>query len=144
SCTIEDENDYIKMMEVHRRKTVGEGTLLIFRQESEDMMEEDVPQSCSSPVYKNMIREVVDNDYAKSSQLHVTKKVDVSIVGGETFGTQFLEASHVPNTYGGKMLQNQFVKASLVPGTCGARVDVVSSQHVRDRQKSCLPRPNQV
>ncbi|KAF9622547.1 hypothetical protein IFM89_032112 [Coptis chinensis] len=182
ACTIEDENDFIEMMDVHRKKNIGEGSLLIFRQENEDMMEEDVPQSCSSPVYDNRIREdiyegpiyepsqlhetelgepsvvpdtglvggvVVDNNYAESSQLPVTKEVDVSIDGGETLETQFLEASRVPDTYGvsivvGETLQNQFFEASLVPGPCGAGVDVPSSQHVRERQKSCLPRTDQV
>ncbi|KAF9589665.1 hypothetical protein IFM89_026830 [Coptis chinensis] len=156
------------------------------------MMEEDVPQSCSSPVYENRIREdiyepsqlhetelgepsvmpdtglvggvVVDNDYAESSKLPVTKEVDDVIVPyhvAETviaealflpeikFGEVGGEASRVPDTYGvsivvGETLQNQFVKASLVLGTCGAGVDVPSSQHVRERHKSCLPRPDQV
>ncbi|KAF9596604.1 hypothetical protein IFM89_012727, partial [Coptis chinensis] len=196
STIIEDENDFIEMMDVHRKKSIGEGSLLIFRQDNENMMEEDVPQSCSSPIYENRIREVVDNDYAKSSQLRVTKEVDdvivpyhvaetvvaeasflpatkfgevgvsivggemletqflelsrvldtygVSIVGGEILETQFFEASRVPDSYGGETLQNQFVEASLVPGTCGAGVDVLSSQHVWECQKSCLPRPDQV
>ncbi|KAF9608207.1 hypothetical protein IFM89_007829, partial [Coptis chinensis] len=248
-CTIEDENNFIEMMGVHRKKSVGEGSLLIFRQENKDMMEEDVPQSCSSPVYENRIRE----DIYEPSQLHETKLGEpsvvpdtgyhvtetvvveasflpktkfgevsvsiigsdssrtqigeasrvpdtygVSIVGGETLETQFLEASCVPDTYGasivggetletqfveasrvpdtygasivrgetletqffeasrvpdtygvsivvGETLQNQFVEASLVHGTCGAGVDVLSSQHVWERQKTCLPpRPDQV
>ncbi|KAF9603396.1 hypothetical protein IFM89_035842 [Coptis chinensis] len=147
ACTIEDENDFIEMMDVHGRKTVGEGTLLIFRQENEDMMEEDVPHSCSSPIYENMIREdiyepsqlhetefgkpsvmpdtglvggvIANNDYAESFQLPVTKEVDVSIVGSQTLETQFLEASRVPDTYGGETLETQFLEASRVPDTYG-------------------------
>ncbi|KAF9604044.1 hypothetical protein IFM89_001404 [Coptis chinensis] len=188
------------------------------------MMEENVPQSCSSPVYENRIREdiyepsqlheielgepsvVPDTGYhvaetvvaeapvlpeTKFGELsvsiiggdsprtqiseasHVPDTYGVSIVGGETLETQFLEASCVPDTYGstivggetletqffeasrvpdtygvnivvGETLQNQFVEASLILGTCGAGVYVLSSQHVRERHKSCLPRPDQV
>ncbi|KAF9604339.1 hypothetical protein IFM89_006346, partial [Coptis chinensis] len=84
------------------KKSVEEGSLLIFRQENKDIMEEDVPQLCSSPVYENRIREV-------------------SIIGGDSPRTQIGEASRVPDTY-------------------GAGVDVLSSQHVRECQKSCLPK----
>ncbi|KAF9618713.1 hypothetical protein IFM89_002408 [Coptis chinensis] len=247
------------MMDVHRKKSVGEDSLLIFRQENKDMMEEDVPQSCSSPVYENMIREdvivpyhvaetvvteasflpeikfgevgvsiigpsIIGGDWARTQIGEASRVPDtygvsivggetletqfleaslvpdtygVSIVGGETLKTQFLEASHVPDTYGvsivggetletqfleasrvpdtygvsivggetletqffeashvpdtygvsivvGETLQNQFVEASLVPSTCGTLVDVLSSQHVRECQKSCLPIPDQV
>ncbi|KAF9615683.1 hypothetical protein IFM89_026065 [Coptis chinensis] len=76
ACTIEDENDFIEMMDVHMKKSIGEGSLLIFRQENEDMMEDDVPQSCSSPVYENRIRE----DIYEPSQLHETELGEPSVV----------------------------------------------------------------
>ncbi|KAF9591811.1 hypothetical protein IFM89_008461 [Coptis chinensis] len=76
ACTIEDENDFIEMMDVHRKKNVEEGSLLIFRQENEDKMEEDVPQSCSSLVYENTIRE----DIYEPSQLHEIELGEPSIM----------------------------------------------------------------
>ncbi|KAF9596469.1 hypothetical protein IFM89_012174, partial [Coptis chinensis] len=172
ACTMEYENDFIEMMDVHRKKSIGEDIY-----EPSQLHETKLSEPSVVPDTGLVGGVVVDNDYAESSQLPVTEKVDdvivpyhvaetvlaeasflpeikygevgVSIIGSDWPQTQIGEASRVPDTYGvsivgGETLEIQFLEASRVPDTYGAGVDVPSSQHVRERQKSCLPRPDQV
>ncbi|KAF9607289.1 hypothetical protein IFM89_033496 [Coptis chinensis] len=124
-CTIDEEEDYKEMMDAHIMKTCGEGSVLIFRKENEDLMEEDVPLSCSSLVYDNKLKEV-------------------SFMGDDRLQTQFREAPRVPDTYGDvtEVSRAQTFLAEVtqyVADNCTG-VDVEPSPHVDETYKSKLPR----
>ncbi|KAF9591971.1 hypothetical protein IFM89_010418 [Coptis chinensis] len=146
ACTIEDENDFIEMMDVHRKKSVGED---IYEPSQLHETELGEPSQLHEPyhVAETVLAEasllpkikygevgvsIIGSDWPRTQIGEASRVLDtygVSIVGGEMLETQFLEASRVPDTYGdsivgGETLETQFFEASRVPDTYGVSIIV--------------------